>query len=80
MSINNLLKKKKADPNQKTIAEKTAAELAQAPAPSVTDVNVMDAVEMENRKAKKRKGRSSTLLGGTYQAPMTSKSILESKY
>jgi hypothetical protein len=79
--MTNLIKgKKKAADGQATIAQQTAAAIAQGPAPSVTDVNVMDAVELENKKAKKRKGRASTLLGGAYEAPVTSKSILESKY
>jgi len=79
--MTNLLKgKKKASDGQATIAQQTAAAIAQGPAPSITDVNVMDAVELENKKAKKRKGRASTLMGGTYEAPMTSKSVLEQKY
>lgn len=73
-------KKAQAAAGQNTIAQQTAAALAQAPAPNITDVNVMDAVEMENKKAMKRKGRASTLLGGSYKAPMTAKSVLEEKY
>jgi len=73
-------KNKKPGAGQDTIAQQTAAALAQAPAPNITDVNVMDAVDAENKQARKRKGRASTLLGGTYNAPVTAKSILESKY
>lgn len=75
-------KKKKANAagQDTALAQEAKTALAQTPPPSVTDINVMDAVEQENAKARKRKGRASTLLGGTYDAPMTQKTVLESKY
>lgn len=76
-----MMKRKKAapGPGQDTvIAQEAKAALAQTPPPSVTDPNVIDAVELENKKAKKRKGRASTVLGGAYDAPMTDKTVMGS--
>lgn len=75
--------KKKAQPaagQDTTLAAQAKAALAQTPAPSVTDPDIVEAVEQNKLKANKRKGRAKTLLGGAYDAPMTAKTVLEMKY
>jgi len=75
-------RKKQADPGavDTKIAADAQKALAQTPPPSVDDPNIMQAVESENAKAKKRKGRASTLLGGSYEQPASPKTVLEMKY
>lgn len=70
-------------PNAKELEAMAAAKAGPDPAPDLptdTTPSVIDAVATEDKLAKKRKGRASTLLTGDMSAPTTTQNTLLGSY
>lgn len=66
-------KKPKGTPAQNAPAVATLAQQAAKPPtlPNPDDPDILEGIEAEDRKARKRMGRASTLLSGNYTPPKT---------